>query len=582
MEMHYIYVFSCLMTIFLYLIIRRNDSLFKKIVGPLAIVLVTYFFSYERPISRINELLLVAVLPVMAGLAILFLTTANFADCVNAEKKQKKILWVSIMVAYICQLLMLFVVYGFPWVKDTFMLDNVEAVVFTLKASKDGALGAIEESFSRDVFAPSLKIVIVESALVVAMLICIYFRKKTLKLRIFQKKIFIERANWLENFFYGNLLITLIWFVLAIMSIPVLGSSALDIYKAYTKDKELVSSALYEKYYVQPDLTKITFEQKKNLIFIMLESMGAEHIEFLSELKALQENNLSFKPGGESVATQGWTIGSQIAKYCGIPLKFPAYDSIQVFLPNALCMQDVLADNGYKQLFVQGTDKCFASFGYFLETHSDVETHDFSYFFKSGRVKKQTSGWGIDDFTLFDLLKQDIMKLYQTGSPFAVYAMTMDTHWPIGHVDGKCGIDPKGSKKEQYLKALKCASRNIEKFIEWAKQQEWFENTIVVIQGDHTTPKQIKDLLMSSGSKYWYNVFLNTKIKSVGGRVFSGFDMYPTIMEMIGANLQNHKLALGTSLLSNEPTLLELLGNEKLDSLLNLNDEMDYYFMGMK
>lgn len=313
--------------------------------------------------------------------------------------------------------------------------------------------------------------------------------------------------------------------------------------------------------------------------------MGVEHISALSELKKIQQDNLSFYPGGESIATQGWTIGSQIAKYCGVPLKFPAYDSIHVFLPNATCIQDLLDSFGYRQLYIQGTDKNFLSFGHFLETHSNIEMHDFSYYLQNKRINQRTSPWGIDDYTLFELLKQDLEKLSSEKRPFALYAMTMDTHWPMGHISEKCDIGESDLNDQigTYKRALLCSSKYVKEFLNWAQKQTWYENTLIAIQGDHMIPANIRNLLAmpKTDSNFWYNVFINAPIVDNVERKFSGFDMFPTILEMMGAYIEGHKLNLGTSLLSNEPTLLEELGNRQLDSLLNLSDEMDLFFMGV-
>lgn len=467
------------------------------------------------------------------------------------------------------------------------MVDNAEAVVFTLKTSKQGAWNVVLGSFANDVLKPSAKVLLWGLGVIVVLLSVVYIPNKAISLTFFRKKIFFERKRALDNLCCGIIILTVLWGCFAVMSIPIIANSAVNIYRAYTKENVVVKSELYSEYYVSPDSISIKFPAaSRNLIFIMLESMGVEHIKSLDALKNIQNENLSFLPGGESIATQGWTIGSQIAKYCGVPLKFPVYDSIQVFLPNAVCIQDLLDKNGYRQLFVQGTDKVFASLGYFIETHSDIEMHDYSYYKKLDRVGEGRSGWGIDDSRLFELLEEDLNAMPK-DRPFALYAMTMDTHWPMGFVGKGCSVGSNNlkNKSETYRNALKCASKYVEDFLDWAKRQEWFDNTLIVIQGDHTIPGTLRNLLTmpaSDSSKYWYNVFINSPKPDNVYRKFSGFDIYPTIVEMLGAHIEGHRLALGTSLLSKEPTLLELLGQEKLDSLLLLNDEMDLFFMGIR
>lgn len=566
---------------------HRQKSKGILVLGTACIAFFSYLLSYEYPVSEINCDYLVVFYPFAISFVLIILTSATNVKDSPSYKTNNVFFAACLIAALFFQMLSLVFIYGIPWIKNTFMVDNAEAVVFTLKTSKQGAWNVVFESFAKEVFEPSFLHLFLGILSFLAFLSFIYVPNKKIALSVFKKKIFFERKRILENLFFGNLALSVIWGCLAIMSVPIIWNSAVNIYKAYTKESVVVKSELYETYYVSPDSVQIKFpSNSKNLIFIMLESMGVEHIGSLDNLRNIQERYVSFLPGGESLTTQDWTIGSQIAKYCAVPLKFPAYDSIQVFLPKAMCIQDLLDKNGYHQVFVQGTDKKFASFGYFIETHSNIEMHDFSYFEKNGMVGKDISGWGMDDSKLFEHLKEDITNI-SGNRPFAVYAMTMDTHWPMGHIAKNCGIgeDDLKDKSGTYRKALQCSSKYVGDFLDWAKKQEWFDNTLIVIQGDHIIPDMLRNLLSmppSDSSKYWYNVFINAPKPENIYRKFSAFDIYPTILEMMGAKLgDGHRLALGTSLLSEEKTLLEILGRKKLDSLLRLNDEMDLYFMGI-
>ena len=577
---HYLFIFATLISIFLYLAFRKNFSIARQVFGTFFILSVSYVFTYEYPISEIDNAVLACSLPIESALFALFITSfqkTTFPIAVQNSYIKQTLVFVLLLIVH---LILLFIVYGFPWIKNTFTIDDADAVLFTLKTSKKGAGHVVFLSFAVNVMYPSIKIVVSEIVLFLSALVIASKKWECICLNIFNNKIFIAKKFLFRNLNVFLIIANLVWTSFAIMSIPVLGYEAIDIYKAYTKKPNYIESDLYKRYYVSADSVKVTFHQKKNLIFIMLESMGTEHIPNLPELKSIQNRYLSFQPGGKSIATQGWTIGSQIAKYCAVPLKFPVYDSIQRFMPNVRCMQDFLNDYGYKQLFVQGTDRKFASLGNFFETHSNIEMHDYVYF--KDKVTNR-SGWGIDDMTLFEELKSDISKIAKEPHPFAVYAMTMDTHWPMGFVNEKCADKERSNRKEYYIQALKCSSKYVDDFIKWSSEQEWFKNTVIVIQGDHMIPTMLRKLLQmpKSDSNFWYNVFVNTNIPQKKERDFSGFDMYPTILEMMGFDIWGHRIGLGTSLMSDEKTLLELLGAKSLDSLINFDDKMDLYFMGV-
>ena len=57
-----------------------------------------------------------------------------------------------------------------------------------------------------------------------------------------------------------------------------------------------------------------------------------------------------------------------------------------------------------------------------------------------------------------------------------------------------------------------------------------------------------------------YNVFINTVFDPKGvnpRRKFATFDLAPTFLESIGAQVEGHRFGLGTSLFSEEKTLCE-------------------------
>ena len=59
------------------------------------------------------------------------------------------------------------------------------------------------------------------------------------------------------------------------------------------------------------------------------------------------------------------------------------------------------------------------------------------------------------------------------------------------------------------------------------------------------------------------NVIINAAIEASNtNRAYSTFDLYPTTLAALGAQIQGNKLALGTNLFSDELTLIEKYGFE--------------------
>lgn len=587
MLIYYCYTFSCLLASFMYLAVRRNDAKLKLVIGILAIF-ASYFLVFESDFLPVSSQCLSLTMPLEISLFALFFSSAKKESIPCKLKKgigNIKFFVVVCLIVFL-QFFECFLMHALPWANSNFDITKVDAVLFTLQTSKEGAWNAVMHTFVPKVLTPSILYIVVLWGVLALVVIIIYVTNKCFTLRFLKWNVYICAVNKKRNILCGGMVILVITSIFAIQAIPPYVPPFVAICKAYTEKKPVVNSVLYEKFYVSADTAKIDFAERKNLVYIMLESMGTDYVNDLPELKKLQDEGLSFVPGGESVATQSITIKSQIAKYCGVPLKFPSLTNIHVFLPNISCIQDILEKQGYHQLFVQGTSKKFSSFGHFLETHSDIETHDVDYYEKAGRTSRVMGSWGIDDFTLFELLKEDLSEISKDSArPFVVYAMSMDTHFPSGYVSEKCGkfINDMEDEKAKYNVVLKCASKNIGGFMEWAKKQEWYQNTVFVIQGDHVPPSHILNLLNKplDGSYYWYNTFINVPLVN-RNRKFSALDMFPTVLEAIGAKIEGHRLGLGSSILSKDSTLLEMLGNYKLDSLLLLNDEMDSYFAGIK
>jgi len=336
------------------------------------------------------------------------------------------------------------------------------------------------------------------------------------------------------------------------------------------------NSDFYEKYYIDPDKIKITFPQKKrNLILILLESIessfsakktgGLFDEDYIPELTRLALENVNFSHtklvgGGKDLWGTHWTIAAMVAKLCGIPFNLPVFGSETFsvdFLPGAKGLTDILHEHGYRQRFLFGSDKNFASRGQFLETHK-VEIHDLIYYKQKKKIPEDYYVfWGIEDAKLFALAEEELDEMSSTGEPFMLGLLTVDTHFPGGYICELCSSD-KNTETQDIYTVLHCTSRQTGNFIKRIRSKPWYKDTVVVILGDHLyMDKNI--FPKNQESRRWLNIFINSSIMPAfsKGRDFSSFDMYPTILESMGAKIQGHSLALGRSLFSDKPTIIE-------------------------
>ena len=341
------------------------------------------------------------------------------------------------------------------------------------------------------------------------------------------------------------------------------------------------NSGFYIKYYADPGKTKITFPQKKrNLILILLESIessfssekngGLFNEDYIPELTRLATENINFSHtrlvgGGKDLFGTHWTIAAMIAKLCGIPFNLPIFGSEKFsvdFLPGAKGLTDILYEHGYRQRFLFGSDKDFGSRGQFMETHK-VEVHDLLYYRQKKKIPEDYHVfWGIEDAKLFALAEEELDEISSHGEPFMLGLLTADSHFPNGYICELCAPH-KNTAIPDIHTVVRCVSKQTENFIKRIKSKTWYGETAIVILGDHLFMDK-KIFPKNQDSRRWLNIFINSSITPTRpkGREFSSFDMYPTILESIGAKIEGGALALGRSLFSGKPTIIEETGLE--------------------
>jgi phosphoglycerol transferase len=118
----------------------------------------------------------------------------------------------------------------------------------------------------------------------------------------------------------------------------------------------------------------------------------------------------------------------------------------------------------------------------------------------------------------------------------------------------------------------------VTEFVEWCRQQEFYEDTVIVITGDH--PRM--DTYLVNGISYYnrtvYNCFINSEItaeQDVKSRTFTPVDMFPTVLRALGFQIEGDRLGLGVDLFSSKKTLAERKGIEWMNQ--EISKSSDYY-----
>ena len=95
--------------------------------------------------------------------------------------------------------------------------------------------------------------------------------------------------------------------------------------------------------------------------------------------------------------------------------------------------------------------------------------------------------------------------------------------------------------------------------MEWIKEQDFYDNTTIVITGDH--PTMNGDFTSAADKDYvrkTYTAIINSPIEKEceETRLFSTMDLFPTTLAAIGAKIEGNALGLGVNLYSDRQTLL--------------------------
>lgn len=358
------------------------------------------------------------------------------------------------------------------------------------------------------------------------------------------------------------------------------------------------SSDFIENNYVDPTAELLSFPgQKRNLVYIFIESMestfytkaqgGQLDQETIPELYQLAQNSVSFSDkelagGAIPLPGMGITSAGMVSQSSGLPLLvatgWKGEEATEVFIPNATVLGDVLADAGYAQYLMVGSDAEFGARDKYYKAHGNATILDLYTARESGVIDKTYDNgfWGMEDKYLFEYAKQELPGIAAGGQPFSFTLLTVDSHFPDGFDCSLC----ENQFKDQYANVLACTSRQVAEFVEWLKQQDFYQNTTIVISGDHLSMDEnyfTKNQLDMMNRRV-YNAIINPAglvPVQTQNRMFSSVDMFPTTLAAMGVTIEGDRLGLGTNLFSDKPTLPELYGYDLLHQ--ELSKTSDFY-----
>lgn len=315
-----------------------------------------------------------------------------------------------------------------------------------------------------------------------------------------------------------------------------------------------------------PLLRKYGFKdvEKYNVVIVLLESFGAEHVDGFTHYKELNVTPYFKKLSEEGLKFTNFysngfrSIFGITSIFTGLTIPAGAqYLGKGLELSNLSYLGSVAKENGYSTLSVQAPNRrsyrvdavsALAGFDeyYGAEDMPNVEDVD------EGREPLT----GTYDFNMLDFYHK---KLNTMKEPFLSFAFTSSTHSDFHLPSAKFERYPHDLKNYHgALNAYIYADNAIERFMESVKSEPWFDRTIFIFTSDHGSGDALNPIAREYRPNdkalppiehfripliiYAPKIFEAKEIKTLG----SHNDIFPTIVDMLG--LKAEISTMGSSL----------------------------------
>jgi len=252
------------------------------------------------------------------------------------------------------------------------------------------------------------------------------------------------------------------------------------------------------------------------------------------------------------------------------------YEGNGRYVEGAYAIGDILEKQGYNLEIMMGSEGNFGGRTPYFNTHGSYKIFDLDYAINKGYMSNsERVWWGFEDDKLFAWSKEEITNLAKQDKPFNYIMITADTHFTDGYLSSKA----EKNFQTQYENVHAYSSKSIYEFVQWVQAQEFYENTTIVVVGDHLGMQTefYEERINEDYTRTIYNVIINSAVETENtkNRTYTTMDLYPTILASIGAKIEGERLGLGTNLYSEKPTLAEELGVEYIDG--ELKKKSAYY-----
>lgn len=342
--------------------------------------------------------------------------------------------------------------------------------------------------------------------------------------------------------------------------------------------------------YIEPDKEMFGAAKEKNLIIVSLESL--QNFVINSEVNGQEITPFLNDFIGESYyfdqfyhqTQQGKTSDSEfILDNSLYPLNRGA-----VFFTHSgnefESMTEKLGENGYYTTAMHANNKSFWN----RDIMYDSLGYERFYSLPDYDVTEENSvNWGMKDIPFF---KQSVEHMKQMPQPFSTKMITLTNHYPFTLDEEDKLIDPYTSNDgtvNRYFQTVRYMDEAVKNFITDLKEAGLYENSVIVMYGDHYGISENHNKAMSQYLGKDITPFVSTQLQQVpmiihipgqNGKIISKvsgqIDLKPTIMHLLGIDTKED-IQFGSDIFSEEHEDLAILRDGRFIT-------KDYVYAGEK
>lgn len=277
--------------------------------------------------------------------------------------------------------------------------------------------------------------------------------------------------------------------------------------------------------------------KKLNVVVLILESFGKEHIGFFNK----ELDNGSYKgytPFLDSLIQQSYTFTRSYANgrksIDALPSVITGVPSIgepfvlSIYSGNkTTSLAKLLADEGYETSFFHGAPNGSMGFSAYMQLAG------IQHYYGKNEYNNDSDFdgmWGIWDEPFMQYMAKE---MDQMKEPFFSSFFSLSSHHPFKVPEQFAGKFPKGTL--QLHEPLGYADYALKRFFETASKSPWYQNTLFVICADHASMSHFKEYNTMPNSFAIPIVFYypGGELKGVSDKLVQQIDIMPTVLNYL-------------------------------------------------